>query len=99
LLTGRVDSHGTGTFGATASAETSPFSADRKCVASFIRPFPGQFQSPSANFSPGSSFRVFYALISIYFIGAEQGAFAFLFGSFVHEFVHVGRHLLAFHCH
>lgn len=39
------------------------------------------------------------ALIAIYFVGAEQGAFALISGNFVHEFVHDGRHLLAFPCH
>jgi Probable cobalt transporter subunit (CbtB) len=39
------------------------------------------------------------ALVSIYFIGAEQGAFALISGNFVHEFVHDGRHLLGFPCH
>lgn len=39
------------------------------------------------------------ALIVLYFVGAEQGALALFSGSTVHEFVHDGRHLLAFPCH
>lgn len=54
---------------------------------------------PIREILPWFVFAGILALISIYFIGAEQGAFAFLSGSFVHEFVHDGRHLLAFPCH
>lgn len=38
-------------------------------------------------------------LVGAYFVGAEQGATAMLLGSGVHEWVHDGRHLLAFPCH
>ena len=38
-------------------------------------------------------------LIAIYFVGAEQGATSVLSGTYVHEFVHDGRHLLGFPCH
>ncbi|MDR5739361.1 MULTISPECIES: CbtB-domain containing protein [unclassified Caballeronia] len=38
-------------------------------------------------------------LIAIYFVGAEQGATSILSGTYVHEFVHDGRHLLGFPCH
>jgi hypothetical protein len=54
---------------------------------------------PVREILPWFVFAGILALISIYFIGAEQGAFAFISGNFVHEFVHDGRHLLAFPCH
>jgi hypothetical protein len=38
-------------------------------------------------------------LLALYFIGAEQGATSLIGGSWVHEFVHDGRHLLGFPCH
>ncbi len=38
-------------------------------------------------------------LIAIYFVGAEEGATSLISGSYVHEFVHDGRHLLGFPCH
>ncbi|MDL2400256.1 CbtB domain-containing protein [Rhizobium mayense] len=38
-------------------------------------------------------------MLAIYFIGAEEGATALFSGSYVHEFVHDGRHLLGFPCH
>ena len=38
-------------------------------------------------------------LLSIYFVGAEEGATALIKGMYVHEFVHDGRHLLGFPCH
>ena len=45
---------------------------------------------------------VFFAgvlLLAIYFVGVEEGATAIFPGMYVHEFVHDGRHLLAFPCH
>jgi len=38
-------------------------------------------------------------LLAIYFVGAEEGATSLFSGSYVHEFVHDGRHLLGFPCH
>ena len=38
-------------------------------------------------------------LLSIYFVGAEEGATSLIRGMYVHEFVHDGRHLLGFPCH
>ncbi|MQA09469.1 MAG: CbtB-domain containing protein [Pseudonocardiaceae bacterium] len=35
----------------------------------------------------------------VYFVGAEQGATSMISGTWVHEFVHDGRHLLGFPCH
>lgn len=40
------------------------------------------------------------ALIAIlYLVAAEEGATSVIPGSYVHEFVHDGRHLLGFPCH
>ncbi|MEU7042061.1 CbtB-domain containing protein [Streptomyces varsoviensis] len=38
-------------------------------------------------------------LVLLYFVGAEQGATSLISGADVHEWVHDGRHLLAFPCH
>jgi hypothetical protein len=38
-------------------------------------------------------------LLTLYFVGAEQGATALVPGRMLHEFVHDGRHLLGFPCH
>lgn len=38
-------------------------------------------------------------LIAMYFVSAEQGAFALFSGTGIHEWVHDGRHLLGFPCH
>ena len=38
-------------------------------------------------------------LSAIYFVGVEEGATSIIPGMHVHEFVHDGRHLLAFPCH
>jgi len=38
-------------------------------------------------------------ILALYFVGVEQGAVSLIAGSYAHEFVHDGRHLLAFPCH
>jgi len=38
-------------------------------------------------------------LVLIYFVAMDQGATSVLPGTYVHEFVHDGRHLLGFPCH
>ncbi len=38
-------------------------------------------------------------ILSIYFVGAEEGATSLFRGMYIHEFVHDGRHLLGFPCH
>jgi hypothetical protein len=38
-------------------------------------------------------------LVQLYFVGADQGATSLVRGSFVHELVHDGRHLLGFPSH
>ena len=38
-------------------------------------------------------------VLSIYFVGAEEGATSLFRGMYIHEFVHDGRHLLGFPCH
>ena len=47
----------------------------------------------------GLVFGTLIALIFLYFVSTEQGAFAIFDGMYVHEFVHDGRHLLGFPCH
>jgi hypothetical protein len=48
---------------------------------------------------PYAIFAGIVAVILIYFVGAEEGAASMISGSYVHEFVHDGRHLLGFPCH
>ena len=38
-------------------------------------------------------------MLSIYFVGVDEGAASVVPGSSVHEWVHDGRHLLGFPCH
>jgi hypothetical protein len=35
----------------------------------------------------------------LYFVGAEQGVTSIFPGTYVHEFVHDGRHLVGVPCH
>ena len=54
---------------------------------------------PLRELLPWALFGGVVALLLIYFVGAEQGATSLISGHFIHEFVHDGRHLLAFPCH
>jgi hypothetical protein len=54
---------------------------------------------PLRDLLPWAVFAAVLALVLLYFVGAEEGATSLVSGSFVHEFVHDGRHLLGFPCH
>ncbi len=54
---------------------------------------------PLADIVPWAIFGTVVALILLYFVSTEQGALAFFHGTYVHEYVHDGRHLLGFPCH
>ncbi|QWF78337.1 CbtB domain-containing protein [Amycolatopsis sp. CA-230715] len=54
---------------------------------------------PLKEIAPWAAFVVLLAMIVLYFVSTEQGALALFSNSYVHEFVHDGRHLLAFPCH
>jgi len=54
---------------------------------------------PLADIAPWAVFAAIVALILLYFVSTEQGAFALFDGMYVHEYVHDGRHLLGFPCH
>jgi hypothetical protein len=54
---------------------------------------------PVRELLPWTIFGGLILLLALYFIGAEQGATSLISGTWVHEFVHDGRHLLGFPCH
>ena len=54
---------------------------------------------PLGQVIPWAIFAGLILLLAIYFVGAEEGATSLISGMGVHEFVHDGRHLLAFPCH
>ena len=54
---------------------------------------------PLRDLLPWAAFAAVVALVLLYLVGAEEGATSLVSGSFVHEFVHDGRHLLGFPCH
>lgn len=60
---------------------------------------PAAIHIPVRQLLPWAMFIGLLALIALYFVSAEQGAVALFSGTGVHEFVHDGRHLLAFPCH
>lgn len=65
---------------------------------SFI-PVRGGTSIPIADIAPWAVFGMVIALVCLYFVSTEQGAFALFDGMYVHEYVHDGRHLLGFPCH
>ena len=54
---------------------------------------------PLRELLPWAVFGGVLALLVLYFVSTEQGAVSLFSGSYVHEFVHDGRHLLGFPCH
>ncbi|HZP21208.1 MAG TPA: CbtB-domain containing protein [Bauldia sp.] len=54
---------------------------------------------PVRELLPWAIFVGLLAFVAIYFVGVEEGAFSIFDGTYVHEFVHDGRHLLGFPCH
>lgn len=61
-----------------------------------------EFDVPTIALGAIAPWALFFALlagITIFFVGAEQGAFSVFSGTAVHEWVHDGRHLLGFPCH
>ena len=70
----------------TTSATIAPQAADAVVI-------------PFREILPWAIFGGLLALLAIYFVGAEQGATSIFPGMYIHEFVHDGRHFLAFPCH
>ncbi|WP_156756065.1 CbtB domain-containing protein [Actinokineospora pegani] len=62
-------------------------------------PAPIPVSIPVRQILPWALFGGLISLIVLYFVGAEQGAFAVFEGTAVHELVHDARHLLGFPCH
>jgi hypothetical protein len=54
---------------------------------------------PLRDLLPWAVFGTVIGLVLLYFVSAEQGATAMFSGSYMHEFLHDGRHLLGFPCH
>lgn len=54
---------------------------------------------PLRQIAPWALFFGLIALITLFFVSADQGAITMSAGNAVHEWVHDGRHLLGFPCH
>ncbi|WP_116042463.1 CbtB domain-containing protein [Amycolatopsis palatopharyngis] len=54
---------------------------------------------PIRQILPWAVFVGILSFILLYFVSTEEGVTALFSGGYVHEFVHDGRHLLAFPCH
>jgi hypothetical protein len=48
---------------------------------------------------PWAAFAGILSCLVLYFVGVEQGAASLISGHYIHEFVHDGRHIMAFPCH
>jgi len=68
-------------------------------TATYAPPATGPVVIPVRDILPWAIFAGLLALLAIYFVGAEEGATSLISGMYVHEFVHDGRHFLAFPCH
>jgi Probable cobalt transporter subunit (CbtB) len=62
-------------------------------------PAPAPTPIPLRDLLPWAAYVAVLALFLLYLVGAEEGATSLISGSFVHELVHDGRHLLGFPCH
>lgn len=62
-------------------------------------PVRGSSSIPLEDILPWGVFGTLIAMIFLYFVSTEQGAYALFDGMYVHEYVHDGRHLLGFPCH
>ena len=68
-------------------------------ATTFSPPVAEPIAIPVHDILPWAIFVGLLALLAIYFVGAEQGATSIIPGMYIHEFVHDGRHFLAFPCH
>lgn len=64
-----------------------------------VHPAPSPAPISAGELLPWTFFVGLLLLMTLYFVGAEQGATSLIQGDSVHEFVHDGRHLLGFFCH
>lgn len=62
-------------------------------------PAPLPIRIPIREIVPWAVLVTLLSLITLYFVSAEDGITALFSGGYVHEFLHDGRHLLAFPCH
>lgn len=60
---------------------------------------PGAVRIPLREIVPWAVFTTVLALLVLFFVTTEAGAVSLVSDGLVHEFVHDGRHLLAFPCH
>jgi hypothetical protein len=54
---------------------------------------------PIRQILPWAFFAGLLFVIVMYFVSTEQGALSLFDGTYLHELVHDGRHLLGFPCH
>lgn len=54
---------------------------------------------PLTQLAPWALFFGLLSLLVIFFVSTDQGAVSIPAGTAIHEFVHDGRHLLAYPCH
>jgi hypothetical protein len=63
-------------------------------------PVPVQIPTiPIRQILPWAVFAGLLFVLVMYFVSTEQGATSLFDGTYVHELVHDGRHLLGFPCH
>lgn len=69
-------------------------------AAAISTPIPAEVPSiPLRELLPWLAFTALLALLTIFFVSADQGAISIPAGNAIHEWVHDGRHLLGYPCH
>ena len=72
-------------------------------MAAVTRPLPEALpvpvRIPLRQVLPYALFAGVFLLMLLYVVGLEQGATSVVGGSWIHELLHDGRHLLGFPCH
>lgn len=63
---------------------------------------PGSVEIPAIPLREVAPWALFFGLLAVlvlFFISADQGAFSLPAGTAIHEWAHDGRHLMGFPCH
>lgn len=68
-------------------------------VATTLRPTVQPATIALGDLLPWAIFGGIVMFMMLYLVVAEQGALSVFPGSYIHEFVHDGRHLIGFPCH
>jgi hypothetical protein len=96
LIAGRDTDGDVGQTGGRATPEGDDM-ANVGVMPATTRPVPVRI--PIREWWPWALFVGVFSLFLLYIVGYDQGALSLFNGTWLHEFVHDGRHVLGFPCH